>query len=466
MQQSKVLEMVIALEEERRQQEQHANQNLSDTERRLKQNPLGAILKDNLPWILLSEEFTEEQKKAAGMIAVCKTEALGGYLEYCSHCEKAVDFHYCSCNNRNCPYCQYPMQEKWIDIRKTEIIPGVPYYHIILTCPHDLNPLFEANSKLLLNLLMKSSSQAVITMCKNPKVLGAVPSILSVLHTWTSDLKPHFHSHMLVSGGGLDADGKFIRLTDLRKAQKQARAQATALKNGESAESANDSSDNNGTDYFLSLRALTSLFRGIFMVELRKLYENHQLKLPDSMDELNDPIEWSRFCYRMEQKDWIGDIEKASDRGENVIEYFARYAYRTAISNSRIVSYDGQSVQFTVRDKNTESGKKTISLDVHAFIRRYLCHILPKGFTRVRFFGILANAQKRKNLQAIYDQIDGVSYSPSPLQNLKGIELMKALMPDNNYGICPLCSGKLTPLPFGNASEPWRFQNKRRKRGT
>lgn len=461
MTQSRVISMLVNLEEERHRQA--GDEQRSDSQRHFRENPLGAILKDNLAWILQSDEFTREQKKAAGMIAVCKTQALGGYLEYCPSCDKAVEFHYCSCNNRNCPHCQYPMQEKWIALRKTEVIPGVPQYHIILTCPHELNPLFQTNPRLL-SLLLKTSARAVLIMCKTPKVLGAVPSILSVLHTWTSDLQLHYHAHMLVSGGGLDADGKFIRLQDLRRAQKQARNQSGAIGQQEASQPDQSSTGFEGNDYFLSMAALTALFRGTFMAELRKLYSEHKLVIPASLDDLNDPYLWTRFCYDLEQRDWIGDLEKATAEGANVIEYFARYAYRTAISNSRIVSYDGRIVQFTVRDKKAESGKKTIPLDVHTFIRRYLSHVLPKGFTRVRFFGLLSNARKKKNLQAVYDQIDGKKYMPSPLQSLKGIELMKALLPEKEFGICPFCHGDLQPIPFGQAIDQCHFRKKRRKR--
>ena len=446
---SKAKELVIQLEEERRKKTEDGNPSVSGSDTRLKKNPLGEILRENLPWILANDRFTKEQKKAAGMIAVCKTEALGGYLEYCTDCDRAVDFHYCSCNNRNCPYCQYPMQERWNQLRMNEVIPGIPYYHIILTCPHELNPLFQSNSKALLGLLMRSSAQAVVKMCRNPKILGAVPSILSVLHTWSSDLLPHFHSHMLVSGGGLNPDGEFVSLTELRKAQKRSRKKARR---------------NKGNDYFMPLPALKAVFRGMFMSGLRRLYDEHQLNIPASLDELNDPFMWSRFCHDLEQKVWVGDIEKAAAKGENVIGYFARYAYRTAISNSRILSYDGDTVRFTSRDKNVPGGKKVISLDVHSFICRFLSHILPKGFTRVRTFGLLSNSTKNKNLKSIHEQLHLNPYAPSPYQDLKGVELMMALFPDKSWSVCPNCQGVLVSIPFGNVPARGTKRKRQKKR--
>ena len=469
MAQSKAMEELIRREAQRRAQEEEQRNpevehktamsgkilpepepehtDTSDVYSRLKQNPLGCILKDQLKWVLASESFTDEQKKAARMIAICKTEELGGVLDYCENCDAYVDFRYRSCNNRNCPNCQYPMQEKWVEMRKNEIIPGIPYYHIILTCPHDLNPLFESNGKLLLGLLMRTSSRSILTMCKDPEVLGAAPSILSVLHTWNSQLLPHFHTHMLVSGGGFDKEKNLVKLTDLRAQQKRDRKEA----DGGSVEKTELESDGQceGNDYFLPMTALTALFRDSFMANLREMYTQHELTIPACMEELNDPFIWSDFCYRLEQTEWVGDLEKTTAQGENVIEYFARYAYRTAISNSRIVSYDGEHVEFTVRDKTAPNGKKVLSLDARTFVKRFLNHILPKGFTRVRTYGILSNAWKTKNLISIHEQLGIDPYKRSPFQNLKGLELMKALFPNKEWCTCPYCHGPLQSHAFG-----------------
>ena len=167
---------------------------------------------------------------------------------------------------------------------------------------------------------------------------------------------------------------------------------------------------------------------------------------------------------------WVGDIEKTSSGGINVVEYFARYSYRTAISNSRITKYDGKFVHFIVKVKDKDDPKKRnnkeISLDVYTFIRRFLSHILPKNFSRVRTFGILSNAQKSKNLKNIHDQTDGITYTPSPFKDLKGLDLIKRLMPDKDFGVCPFCKGTVTSIPFGAALDILKLAEKRqRKRG-
>ena len=173
--------------------------------------PIRKIFHDNLPEIRNNPAFTSEQKKAAACIAMCKTPDLGFNASYCPQCDKLF-VHYASCNNRNCPCCQNPSQQAWIAQRDNEVIPEIPYYHIILTVPHLLNDLIISNQKKLLGALFQSASQAVIDLCQDRKFLGAVPGIVAVLHTWSQRLLPHFHIHMIVSGGGLDSLGQFVSM--------------------------------------------------------------------------------------------------------------------------------------------------------------------------------------------------------------------------------------------------------------
>ena len=175
--------------------------------------PIRKIFRDSLPGILKNPVFTAEQKKAAACIAMCKTPDLGFNASYCPQCDKLF-VHYASCNNRNCPCCQNPSQQAWVAQRDNEVIPDIPYYHIILTVPHLLNDLIIANQKELLGALFQSASQAAIELCQDRKFLGAVPGIVVVLHTWSQRLLPHFHIHMIVSGGGLDSLGQFVSIPE------------------------------------------------------------------------------------------------------------------------------------------------------------------------------------------------------------------------------------------------------------
>lgn len=177
-------------------------------------NRIGQILKDHSAWIQNNPDFDELQKKTASMISACKTESLGYYAEYCPKCDEVVGIHYRSCKNHCCPNCQTACQIKWSMLREAEVIPNIPYFHVVLTLPHDLNTLIFANTKELLRILFRASSEAVIQLSLDPRFLGAKPGIISVCHTWTQELCPHFHVHLIVSGGGLDRNGVFVGLKE------------------------------------------------------------------------------------------------------------------------------------------------------------------------------------------------------------------------------------------------------------
>ena len=425
---------------------------------------VGMILKDNLTWILNSELFTEEQRKAACLMASCKTPSMGTYVEYCPECEKVVGVHYCSCNNRNCPTCQYPLQKKWIEMRKSEVIPDTPYFHIILTLPHELNPLIMQNPERTLGILFRTSAAAVIEMCKER--LGAKPGIISVLHTWTQDLQAHYHIHMICTAGGLDDTGWYKSLTGLYRKddpedmtdEEGESAKTKACMDSFQAEDLDVAAELDTADrtqeedsspagkkklFFLPVKVLMQLFRGKFMAELRSLYDEHKLQLQNHLEYLNDPYAWSVYCHSLYETAWVGYIARTFEGRGNAIDYLARYTFRTAISNSRIISYDGERVSFTVRNNKIPGQKDVVTLDVHRFIRRLLSHILPKGFTRVRFYGFLANSQKRTCLNKILQQVCNRQFEPSKIKDATGKELLSLLFPEKNIGRCPCCGCEL-----------------------
>ena len=479
------------------------------------------IVRSVISWVNASDDFNEEQKKAANAMALCKTEALGGFIQYCPECRRAVSYQYCSCGNRNCPSCQYPLEKKWVEMRKAEIIPGVTYFHVTLTIPHELNDLFQANFKTLADLLFRSSSESVIRICENPKVLGARPGIISVMHTWNNLLEFHPHVHLIVSGGGLDPEGHFVNLIDLRRAQKQARQNVHSQNNGSSSENGalpetspvpeqvsesadeddSDQGNHGGYDYFFNVNALMSLFRGIFMSGLREIYAKRKLVIPESLDDLNHPYDWAGFCHALETMPWVGHLNKTfggdhgvfdtighyvartpmegkavesdvavptDDSAGTVFEddsdletttgdafsYLGRFAYRTAITGNRIESCSDKTVCFTIRDNDHPGQKKHVSLNVYEFVRRLLSHVTPKGFTRIRFSGFLACPVKKKNLDLIFRQLSGHGFVPSPLKDVHGPELMKALFPESHLDRCPHCNARVISLPFG-ANNPW-----------
>lgn len=422
---------------------------------------VGQILRDNLSWVMNNPLFSKEQKKAASMMAACKTPTLGTYVDYCPKCDKVVGIRYRSCNNRNCPGCQHPLQEKWIELRKNEVVEGTSYFHLIMTLPHELNSLVAENPKKLLSILFRCSAQAVIELCKHPKYLGAKPGIISVLHTWTQDLQCHYHVHMICSAGGVTPDGDYItlnstlenhdgddELTPFLEQNVQNSLQEEEIFELQDepdfiSEQPEEYSSSSVGGFFLPLKALTSLFRGKYMAELRSLYTKHQLSFPSELKHLEDPRDWMIFCSKLYEKHWIGYIARTFNGNGNAIDYLARYTFRTAISNGRITDYDGKTVTFLVRDNDNPGQRIPKVLDARTFISRLLQHVLPKGFTRVRFYGFLSNGQKKKQLTQIHEQLFGESYSPSPVKDLKGLNLLQHLYPEKHIGCCPHC---MTPL--------------------
>lgn len=355
---------------------------------------------------------------------MCKTEELGFNASLCPNC--GIQLHYASCNNRNCPCCQWPSQQGWIAQRENEVIPEIPYYHVILTVPHDLNPLIRLNEKLLLGKLFSCSSQAVIDLSKDKHFLGAVPGIVSVLHTWRQDLLPHYHVHMIVSGGGLNPLGKFVSQNDASRNRKK----KPVYEGG----------------FFLPMPALTKLFRGKLMSAVKILWKKNLLVLPKA-NIYTDPNGWAAFCEKLYTTKWVGNIVRTFNGNGNAIEYLARYTFRTAISNSRIMDYDGETVTFSVTNRDTRA-KEPVTLPAMEFIRRFLSHVLPKGFTRVRYSGFLSNARKTRKLQSIHRQLRLPAYMPSPLTGASKRELFLALW-NTDISICKCCGAPLIHLPRG-----------------
>ena len=380
--------------------------------------PIRQIFRDHLDEIRSLPSLSDTHKSAAAMISMCKTAELGYNASVCPNC--GIQVHYASCNNRNCPCCQWPSQQAWIMQRKNEVIPGIPYYHIVLTVPHDLNPLIRLNQKLLLGKLFSCSSRAVIDLCRERRFLGAVPGIVSVLHTWKQNLLPHYHLHMIVSGGGLDPRGQFISRNDLPGKRKGG--------------------------FFLPMAALTKLFRGKMMDAVKKLHKKGLLVLPKS-NTYTDPNGWTAFCDRLYGTKWVGNIVDTFNGKGNAIEYLARYTFRTAISNSRIMAYDGKTVTFSVTNRETGE-KEPVSLPAMEFIGRFLSHVLPKGFTRVRYSGFLSNARKTMRLRSIHIQRRLHAYTPSPLARAGKRELFLAIW-NTDISVCKSCGAQLICLPRG-----------------
>jgi hypothetical protein len=306
--------------------------------------------------------LSRPQLRAMRAIEACRTAALGGHVDECEQCG-ARTVSYNSCRNRHCPKCQSLDKERWLEQRCGELLP-VPYFHVVFTVPHELNPLALANPKWFYDLLFASASQALLEIAADPKRLGARIGVLAVLHTWSQTLEVHPHLHCIVPGGGLSLDGQ--RWVPTRR-----------------------------PGYFLPVQVLAALFRGKFLAGVKTAYQAGQLILPES---LQDPASFQALLDRLYGKAWVVYSKPPFGSPKQVLAYLARYTHRVAISNPRLVRLEGGRVTFTYKDYSQGGRVREMTLPVEEFIRRFLLHVLPESFVRIRYFGLLSNRHRKKNL--------------------------------------------------------------------
>ena len=360
-------------------------------------------------WAFSYEDFSSaghyqsaEQRKASHAILNCKSGRLGVNISQCPDCGH-TEFHNNSCRNRNCPNCQAVQKEIWVDKRRAEVI-DAPYFHVVFTLPHELNPLIYCNQKLLYGLLHRCCAETLLELSADKKRLGAAPGIIQVLHTWNQELAYHVHMHCIVSGGGLTRDGKIRRSSG---------------------------------KFFIPVAVLRDKFKGKYMALLSSLYENGSLVFSSSCEKLRNPYHWKEWKNSLYEKDWCPYIKETFNGFGNAIEYLGRYTHRIAISNSRILSVTEDKVTFSARGKRPGEPKRQITLDNTEFIRRYLMHVLPGGFQKIRYYGFLNNRMKAQNLKVIFKLQNGQRFKQR-YAGLTMAELIKAVW-DFNICLCPKC---------------------------
>lgn len=352
----------------------------------------------------LASDFhiSEIQEKAARAILNCKSGNLGCNISQCTDCGH-MEFHNNSCRNRNCPNCQAILKEVWVDKRRSEVI-DTPYFHVVFTLPHQLNPLIYCNQKLLYGLLHRCCAETLLELSADKKWLGATPGIIQVLHTWNQELDYHVHMHCIVSGGGLTKDGK------IRKSSKS---------------------------FFIRTEVLRDKFKGKYIAHLSSLYESGLLTFSSSCENLRNSYHWKEWKNRLYEMDWCPYIKETFNGFGNAIEYLGRYTHKIAISNNRILSVSNDTVTFSARGKKPGDPKRQITLDHTEFIRRYLMHVLPSGFQKIRYYGFLNNRHKTRNLKLIF-KLQGHQRFKAKYTNLSMAELLKAVW-NLNIHICPEC---------------------------
>jgi hypothetical protein len=303
-----------------------------------------------------------EQRKTMDDILACRTSLKGGHINTCSHCGFSMQA-YNSCHNRHCPKCQFLKQEQWVDKLKGRLIPG-RYFHIVFSVPHLLNPLFYINQRLCYKLLFNAASQALQNAGRNPSFLGAETGAVAVLHTWGQTLTYHPHIHMLVPAGGLSEDG--MEWTETPK------------------------------KFFAPIKALSAMFRGILIRLIKEQWDKNTLKLPDGFPDL------PTLNKKLYEKNWNVYSKKALGGINSVLAYLGRYTHRVAISNNRLVNIKNGKVTFWYKNYRNRGRQETTTITCMEFSRRFLMHVLPNGFYKIRYYGILATANiKTKREQAI-----------------------------------------------------------------
>jgi predicted Zn-ribbon and HTH transcriptional regulator len=361
------------------------------------------------------------QLKVMAAIEACRTEALGGHVAACAKCGHH-HIAYNSCKNRHCPKCQGPAARDWMAARAEDLLP-VTYFHVVFTLPAEIARIAYWNKRAVYGLLFKASAETVMTIAADPKHLGARVGMTSVLHTWGSALTHHPHVHMIVPGGGLSLDG----------------SRWVACRPG----------------FLLPVRVLSRLFRRLFLEGLAALHKAGQLAFFGDLETLTQADAFAAWLSPLAKTEWVVYAKPPFGGPEAVLAYLSRYTHRVAISNSRLISADAKAVTFRWKDYRikTGDGQKVMRLPTGEFIRRFLMHVLPEGFHRIRHYGFLAGANRKPNLAHIRSLIGELTPEQSPEPSPEIMETTPLQLREP----CPCCGGPMhiietfrrgqTPMP-------------------
>jgi hypothetical protein len=320
---------------------------------------LAEVLRRHGPAYRAAHPLSVARAKVWRAIVSCRSAALGGHVEVCNACGSTRQVYH-SCRNRHCPQCQTRAKEAWLAARRREVLP-VPYFHLVFTVPHELNGLIGQSARALYEMLFAAVSATLSEFAANPRWLGGTAAFTLVLHTWKQDLGRHVHLHALVPGGALKADGEWV-----------------APRRG----------------FLFPVTALSRVFRGKFVAALKAAHYGGTLR----GQALPSEAAWAALLARLHEHDWVVYAKHALGGPEQVLEYLARYTHRVAISNERILRMDADSVSLRVRDSARGKRRRTLKLPAHTFIERFFLHVLPKGFKRIRHYGLLGPARKAAKL--------------------------------------------------------------------
>lgn len=334
-------------------------------------------------------------------IARCRTAALGGHLDECTRCGHRATISYNSCRNRHCPKCQTAARERWIAARRQQLLP-TRYVHSVFTLPAELAPLTVQNKKVIYDLLFRASAETLLEVARDPRHLGAEIGFFTVLHTWNQKLGLHPHVHCVIAAGGLSLDH-----THWVKSRQR---------------------------FFLPVKVLSRVFRGKFVAALKRAFHDGQLHFHGNLALLAEPKIFATWLRPLFRKDWVVYAKPPFGGPEYVLQYLGRYTHRVAISNHRLVSLADGKVTFRWRDSAHHNEQKLMTLSLDEFLRRFLLHVLPKGFVRIRNFGFLANRRRATLLPLCFHLLGSAPQTepePSTAQDAHELPL------------CPQCGGPM-----------------------
>ncbi len=366
------------------------------------------IFRENLDKI---GKISPEKWKVVNAIISCRTARLGGHVYECDNCGHEI-ISYNSCRNRHCPKCQGLARAKWLDNRMKELLP-VEYFHVVFTIPDILNRTALCNKEVVYNILFRAVKETLLEASLNPKNIGARIGFLAILHTWGQNLLDHPHIHCVVPGGGLSDDG----------------SSWISSKSG----------------FLISVKVLKKLFRGKFLDYLKRAFQDHKLHFYGENKELEIPKHFQKLIDQAYAKEWVVYAKKPFSGPKQVLQYLGKYTHRVAISNHRIIDVKDDRVIFKWRDYKDGNTMKTMSVSVAEFMRRFLLHVIPKRFVRIRFYGLLSNRNKKEMLIKCRELLyETTSDDETAEKNPDTEESLIVGISENDYLVCPECQkGKM-----------------------
>ena len=355
-----------------------------------------AFIERSRTWI------TWKHVKVLLAIARCRTAALGGHLDECTRCgHRAISYN--SCRNRHSPKCQAGARDRWLAARRQELLP-TRYVHVVFTLPGQLAPLALQNKKVIYDLLFRTSAETLLEIARDPKHLGAEIGFFSVLHTWNQKLQLHPHVHCVVPAGGLSLDHThWIR---------------------------------SHNTFFLPVKVLGRVFRGKFVAALKRAFQNGQLDFHGGLQPLAQPKTFTSWLRTLFRKDWVVYSKRPFGGPQLVLQYLGRYTHRVAVSNHRLVSFVDGNVTFRWRDSAHNNEQKLLTLSLDEFLRRFLLHVLPKGFVRIRHFGFLAHRRRATTLPLCFQLLGS---APQARQEA-------SIATASDLWFCPQCGGPMAAI--------------------